>query len=958
MKNIVSFARPSLVLGLLALASISIVSIHGAVANVALLQGSQLENGARELTSSGFRSILWAEKSSIDPTVFDHSFDNATKLTVKKDGDYLVSVTVPLISIDTTDNRPSQIIEVFVNGGRAPGTVGQSSYIRNQPRNANMHQESSNHVNALLTGLQENDVIEVKIQKHSQAAQATAMQSASVYVEFIESSRTVFAALASGPTNGTNLNADFFGAFDPPAELAWTSTRKDAGFDHADGSSGIGLSAGTYLVFVNVPMTSAIARASTGLEVVLNGAPVPGGLARQGYIRNSGGHSRASVHWSGLVQITGNQTLTIQTLQLALPGVVTLQRGRQASVYIEKIDDSSGVFFTNSFFVDDLNDPFDWNPAEKTDVIWESPEFISDSRMFSRGAGNTQIQVRQAGSYLLVYNDALQSTGARVNPKITVEVNGRVVPGAETKTHYIRSSDGHNHSSASLVFLLEGLESNDAITVTTQREGNTQNVVQDEFSNEAAILALIRKDALIIPSDFDLPPRLSSFSGDSLGFEAKFQSFTVGIDPASVQGVLDGEAVNVQTSTENSVTTLSYFVPAGEVLKGDHTLKLSYSDTATPPSSDQKEFTWTTFSGQTDVLLDLLIDPDNPGIAYWQFDEIRRTVANEEIGNAPNGIYSRAGRGRLPQLGAPPLVPNTGGSSVGFDRDEGSHITIADHADINDGGPYLERSISFWFQSRNLPETGDYQVLFEEGGLTRGISIYLFGTQSGEPAEAELYMGAWNRGEEIWGGVEGNPVDVDGNPLEPNDSPLFLHATIQKDQVYNAVFVMQGDDSAPDSFNGTITGYLNGESIGDPAVGVHLLYGHTDDIGIAAMNGNVVFHNQVIDANFAPDIPQPNHFFFDGFIDNFAMFDSALSAERVKAHYDGAFVIDVPAVDPEITSVKFVGGIIELEYMGILTSSENVEGPYSPVPGANSPFSKLANKNAEFFRVEQVTGSP
>ena len=952
MKTLTTFSRISPILGLLALSTISNPSIHAAVAKVALLQGSQLENGARELTSSGFRSILWAEKSSIDPTVFDHSLDNATELTVKMDGDYLVAVTVPLISVNTADNRPSQIIEVFVNGGRAPGTVGQSSYIRNQPRNANMQQESSNHVNALLTGLQANDVIEVKIQKHSQAAQATAMQSATVYVEYVDSSRTVFAGLASGPTDGTNLNADFFNAFDPPAELAWTSTRKDAGFDHADGSSGIGLGAGTYLVFANVPMTSAIARASTGLEVTLNGAPVPGGLARQGYIRNSGGHSRASVHWSGLVQVTGSQTLTFQTMQLALPGRVTLQRGREASVYVEKIDDSRGVFFTNAFTIDDPNDPFDWNPAEKTAVIWESPEFISDSRTFSRGAGNTEIQVKQAGSYLLVYNDGLQSTGARVNPKITVEINRRTVPGAETKTHYIRSSDGHNHSSASLVFLLESLEANTAITVSTQREGNTQNVVQDEFSNEAAILALIRKDTLTPPSDLDVPPRLSSFSAGSLGFEVKYQSFTVGIDPGSVQAVLDGDHVTVETSSVNNVTTLSYAVPAGELLKGDHTLKFSFSDTGTPPNTQQKDFSWTTFSGQTEVLLDLLKDPDNPGIAYWQFDEIRGTSANDEIGNGPSGTFSRTGRGRLPQRGAPPLVPNTGGSSVGFDKEQGSYITIADHPDINDGGPYLEKSISFWFQPRNLPTTGDYQVLFEQGGVTRGLSIYLFGTQPGEPSEAELYMGAWNRAEEIWGGVEGNPVDVDGNPLDPDAPPLFVHTTIQKDQIYNAAFVMQGDDTAPDSFTGTLTGYLNGKPIGDPAAGVHLLYGHTNDAGIGAMNENVLFHNLVIDANFTPNIPQPSHFFFDGFIDNFAMFDTALSAERVQAHYDGAFVIDIPDVEPEIRSVKLTGGNVELEYAGTLTSSASVEGPYTPVSGATSPFSKPADKKAEFFRVE------
>lgn len=315
--------------GVVALNVLPILKVDAAVANVAVLQGSLLEDGSTELVSATPMSILWTEKSSIDPTIFEHSLTDATRLVVKQDGDYLVAVTVPFISINTADNRPSQVVEVYVNGTAAPGTVGESSYIRNQPRNANMQQESSDHVHALLKGLKANDVIELKVHKHSQAAQATGIQTASLYVEMVGSSRTVFAGLSSGPTTGTDLNPDFFNAFEPQAELAWTSTRKDAGFTHSDGASGISLSTGTYLVFANVPMRSTIQRAAPGLEVVLNDVPVPGGHGRQGFIRNSGGHAIASVHWSGLVQVSGNQTLKFLTSRRGQAGAVTIQPGKQ-----------------------------------------------------------------------------------------------------------------------------------------------------------------------------------------------------------------------------------------------------------------------------------------------------------------------------------------------------------------------------------------------------------------------------------------------------------------------------------------------------------------------------------------------------------------------------------------------------------------------------------------------------
>ena len=138
-------------------------------------------------------------------------------------------------------------------------------------RNALMQQETSNHAHLLLHGLSAGDVIEVKAWKTAQPALSTQIQTASLFVEKAEASRTVFSGLSDDSLAGVNLNPDFEGAGDDPAELPWVSNRSDNGFTHSDGNSGIQLSSGTYLIYVNVPLQRVTsARLSPSLEILLS----------------------------------------------------------------------------------------------------------------------------------------------------------------------------------------------------------------------------------------------------------------------------------------------------------------------------------------------------------------------------------------------------------------------------------------------------------------------------------------------------------------------------------------------------------------------------------------------------------------------------------------------------------------------------------------------------------------
>ena len=566
-------------------------SLRAAVQDAAFLQGSTLADGSAYLNSATPKAIAWTEKSSIDPGTFEHSFVEPAKLMVKQDGDYLVAATMPIISFDDTDGRPSQALEVYVNGEPAPGTVGSSGYIRQQPRNANMHRETSDHAHALLADLSAGDIIEVRAYRTSQPAIRTQIQSASLYVERVDESRTVFAALSDDDTNNANLNPDFDNP--GPTQLAWTSTRKDSGITHNNGSEEIRLSAGTYILFVNVPMQSTVQRASAGLEILLGqDFPARGFTAFQGYIRNASPHNKASVHWAGVIQVEDTQTLILQTLRQAQAGNVTIQPNKQASVYLEKIDDGSGVLAVSA------TGPDNWNPAQKVALAWEE-ESISDSRLYRRGNGNAEIQIQQAGHYLLLYQDTLFTAEGggpdRPNPRISIEVNGQEVPGAETKTHYIRDANGHNESSASLVFLLENLAANDAITVSTQREGQTGMVFSADQTDAGyeggALLSLIRKESLADPGSIQSAPRLVSAGGGINGFQARIQNFSASVDEDSVQATLNGEAVTPEVNTSGGLTTISYNFPEVPESLSTHQVSLSFSDTT--PSLHQTEFQFT-----------------------------------------------------------------------------------------------------------------------------------------------------------------------------------------------------------------------------------------------------------------------------------------------------------------------------------------------------------------------------
>ncbi|MBO3698907.1 hypothetical protein [Roseivirga sp. E12] len=146
-------------------------------------------------------------------------------------------------------------------------------------------------------------------------------------------------------------------------------------------------------------------------------------------------------------------------------------------------------------------------------------------------------------------------------------------------------------------------------------------------------------------------------------------------------------------------------------------------------------------------------------------------------------------------------------------------LQLGDNNDYNTGGPFTRKGLNIAFRTESS-DVSTRQQLFEEGGGTNGLGIYIDGGM--------LYGAIWNRGNS---GSSGAPWN-DGTPTN------FVSTSIGTDTEY--ILTMEFDGSS--SSTGTITFYLNGQSFGTLS-SVGLLYSHGNDIGLGDQDGGSRYHN-------------------------------------------------------------------------------------------------------------------
>lgn len=238
------------------------------------------------------------------------------------------------------------------------------------------------------------------------------------------------------------------------------------------------------------------------------------------------------------------------------------------------------------------------------------------------------------------------------------------------------------------------------------------------------------------------------------------------------------------------------------------------------------------------------VNIDSP-FGYWRLgEEGTITMSNSgSLGNAVDG--NLVGSGAV--LGVSSLISVTDNNAIEFDGTD-AWVHIPDNNAININGPYTAKTIELWFKA-NASLNG-LQMIYEQGGGSRGLNIYL--------NDDQLYLNGWNI------------ITSDG--AGDGWGPLYITETIQPGATYHLVMLFEGE-SAANTYDGTITGYLNGRPLNSVS-GIGRLYSHGDDIGIGGVAGGTYYHT----GGGGPS-------YFNGIIDEVVLYNTVLTEERILAHY-------------------------------------------------------------------------
>ena len=231
---------------------------------------------------------------------------------------------------------------------------------------------------------------------------------------------------------------------------------------------------------------------------------------------------------------------------------------------------------------------------------------------------------------------------------------------------------------------------------------------------------------------------------------------------------------------------------------------------------------------------------DNP-IGYWRLNETSGTTA-DNLGTDGSPIDGSLSGGVT--LGTSALY-GSGDLSMDFDG-VNDGIRIPDSSSINTS-TYPERTVELVF---NADDVNTRQVLFEEGGATNGLTIYLDG--------GNVYVS---------GEDDGDWIDAD------------IHAAVTVGISYHIAFVF-------DQPNNMFTGYLDGVNIGSVTVNNKVFPSHSGDIGIGYAPDGVQFHDGE---------DSSGGYYFDGQISDVAIYNTALSASDMQERADLAKSSEVPS---------------------------------------------------------------
>jgi hypothetical protein len=238
--------------------------------------------------------------------------------------------------------------------------------------------------------------------------------------------------------------------------------------------------------------------------------------------------------------------------------------------------------------------------------------------------------------------------------------------------------------------------------------------------------------------------------------------------------------------------------------------------------------------------LDVLDDDgvsDAELVMQLTFDEPSGTTAADSSPNGDNNQGTLRGGASFAPVGG-----NFAGAVVLDGVDD--YVSVADSVSINTNA-YATRTVSVWFQVTDTSISDRKQVIFEEGGITRGLSIYVH--------DGLLYVGGWNTPESSWIGT-------------------FLSTSAIADGTWHHVaLVLDATPGATTVQADAFRAYLDGGEFGSGDGSQ--LWTHGADIGLGAENGDVNFHDGAVSGT-------ANHA-LAGSLDDVRVYNQALNASQI-----------------------------------------------------------------------------
>lgn len=228
-----------------------------------------------------------------------------------------------------------------------------------------------------------------------------------------------------------------------------------------------------------------------------------------------------------------------------------------------------------------------------------------------------------------------------------------------------------------------------------------------------------------------------------------------------------------------------------------------------------------------------------------QSDLVLRLTLDEVSGSS---LTDESGKGQQSTLMNGATFDETGGIEGGaviFDGVD-DYIDVADNVSWN-LTDITHRTISLWFKVTDKFVSTRKQVIYEQGGTTRGLAIYI--------DNGTLYVGGWNavQSESNWNGT------------------YLQTGSVQSGRWHHVALVLDGRFTTVQ--DDRLIGYLDGARFGSgPASQV---WPHGDDTGIGAVDGDVRFHDGAVSGG--------GYNAFGGSIDEIRIYDAILNEEEVRA---------------------------------------------------------------------------